>query len=788
MRPPPEAVSSPDGKTVVWIAGDRSGVWSARAGSSDPELLLTVHGAVSDLVFSPDGDQLAFVNARTTGNERHGYTDHSFIAVFRFGSDRLMFVDPAYASDSEPEWSADGRAITFVRRVPGVPEQRLVRPVPESGARLRPTGPPPSEPYPIEAVLAAPFVYDLTTSADGRTLAYLSRESTGRHVYARGEDGVTRRVVEHSDDGQELGSLVLSPGGKALAYVRGGQPGGTWEAIPNPISRATPPERELWIASSDGRRRWPIDAGAQVVEPQFAPSGDRLVWSAASGVMSAALSWTPDGELDVVGEPVCLFALPTAVRMLRMSPDGRHIAWERDGGVELGDVTTGEHARLTAAPGVQFATPAWSPDGTRIALRRTAVGEPWSISVADVPSLALSEVWQAAPGRGEEFYALDQEDQLLWSRDDRIAFAWERDGWRHLYAIPATGGPARLLTPGEGEVEFAGTTFDQSGIVYVTNIGDLGRRHVWSVGFDGETCEPLTQGKYSAWAPTPLAGGPLAVIQATWCEPPAVVVLDVDADVEQTLLPQVPASFPAAHLVEPAVISFDAADGEVAFGQLFVPFEPNGSAIVFPHGGPRRSMLPEWHYGEVYAQLFAFNQYLASQGCVVLSVDYRSGTMRGHDFREASASGRAGASEYNDILGAAHYLAGRPDVDPGRIGIHGLSWGGYLTALALARDSDVFSVGFDQAGVHEFFGEQFPHSPMASIDAWSSPVYVAHGDDDRNVRFSQAVLLARALRVRGVELVEHVFPDETHEMHATFDNLITLYGGGARFLLDHLGA
>jgi dipeptidyl aminopeptidase/acylaminoacyl peptidase len=251
-----------------------------------------------------------------------------------------------------------------------------------------------------------------------------------------------------------------------------------------------------------------------------------------------------------------------------------------------------------------------------------------------------------------------------------------------------------------------------------------------------------------------------------------------------------PAAFPTDEMVEPELIDFPAADDQTAYGQLFVPAEPKGCAIIFPHGGPRRQMLPDWHYIEVYAQLFALNQYLASQGCVVLSVEYRSGIMYGNAFRLAPNAGRQGASEYNDILGAASYLQSRPDVDPERVGIHGLSWGGYIAALALARDSDIFKVGFDQAGVHEFFGTQFPYSPMADIDNWTSPVYVAHGDDDRNVRFSQGVFLAQALQARrpDVELVQHVFPDETHEMHATFENLVTLYGGGSRFLLEHLGA
>jgi len=103
----------------------------------------------------------------------------------------------------------------------------------------------------------------------------------------------------------------------------------------------------------------------------------------------------------------------------------------------------------------------------------------------------------------------------------------------------------------------------------------------------------------------------------------------------------------------------------------------------------------------------------ASRGCVVLSVEYRSSIMRGYAFRNAPGWGTAGASEYQDVLGGANYLKSRADLHVANIGIFGLSWGGYLTAQALARNSDVFKVGFDMAGVHSFPHDAFKYSPAA---------------------------------------------------------------------------
>jgi dipeptidyl aminopeptidase/acylaminoacyl peptidase len=92
----------------------------------------------------------------------------------------------------------------------------------------------------------------------------------------------------------------------------------------------------------------------------------------------------------------------------------------------------------------------------------------------------------------------------------------------------------------------------------------------------------------------------------------------------------------------------------------------------------------------------------ASQGYVVLSINYRSGIGYGLNFREAVNYGASGASEFNDVEGAGLYLRTRADVDPARIGLWGGSYGGYLTALGLARASNLFAAGVDFHGVHDW--------------------------------------------------------------------------------------
>jgi dipeptidyl aminopeptidase/acylaminoacyl peptidase len=224
---------------------------------------------------------------------------------------------------------------------------------------------------------------------------------------------------------------------------------------------------------------------------------------------------------------------------------------------------------------------------------------------------------------------------------------------------------------------------------------------------------------------------------------------------------------------------------------------PPAPAVIFVHGGPPRQMMPGFHYMYYYHNTYAQNQYLASRGYVVLSVNYRLGAMYGRAFREAANAGWRGSSEYKDVLAGAKYLQGLAYVDRKRIGIWGGSYGGLLTALALARNSDIFAAGVDSHGVHDWSallagrgGDApdakeaaklaFDSSPVASVAGWKSPVLFMHGDDDRNVPFSQTTDLIQRLRRQNVEIEQIVFPDEIHDF-LLWRTWVKGYKAGAEF-------
>jgi dipeptidyl aminopeptidase/acylaminoacyl peptidase len=196
-------------------------------------------------------------------------------------------------------------------------------------------------------------------------------------------------------------------------------------------------------------------------------------------------------------------------------------------------------------------------------------------------------------------------------------------------------------------------------------------------------------------------------------------------------------------------------------------------------------MLLGWHYMDYYSNGYAVNQYLAAHGFVVLSVNYRLGIGYGREFHHPEHAGYAGAAEYQDVVAGARFLQSLPNVDGERIGIWGGSYGGYLTALALARNSELFKAGVDLHGVHDWSrlmdelggkpGTRYEKgdrdkalevawnsSPESQLDGWKSPVLLIQGDDDRNVRFQQTVDLARRLEERNLPVEELVLPNEVH--------------------------
>jgi dipeptidyl aminopeptidase/acylaminoacyl peptidase len=640
----------------------------------------------------------------------------------------------------------------------------------------------------VDALLSDPFPTQLRSSPTGKAVAWVADSAGSRNVWVAESPGWTgRKLTPYTgDDGQEITGLEWLADGSGVVYARGGDPNRAGE-LPNPTFVPAGVQQDVWVATLQGGALRKLGAGS---EP--APGGGLIAFVRKDQIWTAGPLTT-----DTATQ---LLHTRGKIGTLRWSPDGTRLAFESARGDHafIGVYDTRAKTLRYLAPGLDVdQDPIWSPDGRSVAfVRRPAVtrteifgpkrtGRPWSIWVADATSGTGRAIWTADEGVGSVFHRLDANDQLFWTAGGVIVFPWERDGWEHLYAVATAGGEPRVLTPGQFEVEQAILTPDRSQVLLTSNQDDSPRRHVWRLNPEKGAPVAVTHGDGIEWSPVS-AGGAIALLRSGARTParPAIVT----AQVTPRDLVAIPANFPAEReLVTPTEVTFPAADGLLLHGQLFLPSDlaagQRRPAIVFFHGGSRRQMLLGFHYMDFYHNCYSINQYLASRGYIVLSVNYRSGIGYGLDFREALDYGATGASEYNDVQGAGLYLRGRSDVDGHHIGVWGGSYGGYLTAMALARSSDLFAAGVDYAGVHDWNLEfdalvpgwdvakdqraraiAFASSPMADVDHWHSPVLLVQGDDDRNVVFSQTVQLAEDLRGRHVHVETIVFPDETHDL------------------------
>ena len=642
----------------------------------------------------------------------------------------------------------------------------------------------------IEKYLNAPFASELSAAPGGGRVAWILNERGARNLWvAAAPDYKGHRLTSYTeDDGQDLGDVVWSPDGRFLVYVRGGDFDNNGDA-PNPRNLPQTPEQAVYAIPFEGGPAKRLGAGNG---PAVSSDG--------------RVAFLKDGQIWMTALTEAKTGGSTPYQAVRAKAFSSDLQWSPDGATLAFTSHRGDHSFIgvyrVANKTVAYLDPSvdrdtwftWSPDSRRIAFLRSAYSSaipvgpvreaatPWSIRVADAVTGAGREIWHAEKGPGSAFRGMDARTQVLWAEGDRLVFPWEHDGWLHLYSVAAGGGREQLLTPGEFEIEHASLSRDRREVLFSSNQDDIDRRHVWRVSASGGKASALMMGEGIEWEPADTGNEAVAFLRSSATEIARAAVKIGKAPVRDLAPTSIPADFPK-DLVKPQQVIFPAADGLSIHGQLFLPAGGGKHpAVVFFHGGSRRQMLLGYHSMHYYSNAYAMNQYLASRGFIVLSVNYRSGIGYGLNFREALNFGNSGGSEFNDVMGAGQYMAARADVDPQRIGVWGGSYGGYLTALALARASSLFAAGVDMHGVTDWSLRSerelnainvdelrqiertaLQSSPLGDVRNWRSPVLLIHGDDDRNVAFNQTVRLVEALRAQGVEFEELIFPGEVHE-------------------------
>jgi Tol biopolymer transport system component/acetyl esterase/lipase len=665
------------------------------------------------------------------------------------------------------------------------------------------------------------FPTELTSCASGGKIAWAIDSAGRRNVYvAESPEYIPRKLTDFKEDnGQEITSLSISNDGKWVVFVVGGEHGGNWEtsAPINPSSNIQGGSVSIWSKEFNGSSIKLLGAGDY---PVINPDSKTVAFIKSSQIYTT--------NIDGTGNDKQLFNTKGTVGSLEWSPNGQQLLFvaNRQDHSIIGVYGNNQNALQWISPSFnKDQSPRWSPDGQSVVFIRTpGTGgspdsmlvrkhNPWSIQKVDISSGKTTQLWKAPITLRGSYPTTHGTTNLHWAANDKIVFLSYEDGWPHLYSIAATGGKPVLLTPGNYMVEHVQMSTDKKWLTFSANTGpdakDIERRHVARVEVDKSGIELLTPGIGLEWTPIFTGDGKsLAFFSATTQRPPIPALIDLTTkDRIPNLIGQslINPALPQSQFVSPKQVIITASDGVKFHADLF---EASGSGkkptIVYVHGGPPRQMLLGWHYSDYYSNAYASNQYLVSKGFNVLVVNYRLGIGYGFDFHKPANAGASGASEYLDIKAAGEWLKTQPFVDPNKIGIYGGSYGGYLTALALARDSRLFSVGVDIHGVHDLtinllsggVNEKYEKapdfdkaiktawlaSPVSSIATWKSPILIIHADDDRNVRFNQSVDLIKRLDKKGVSMETLMIVDDTHHW-MKHSNAVKVYQATADYFI-----
>ncbi len=670
--------------------------------------------------------------------------------------------------------------------------------------------------FSLSQVLSYPFPNALASSHDGKSIAYVLNERGVHSIWFAQAPAFTPHMLYSygTDDGQEISDLSISDDGKYVVYVRGGNHDANWpeRPWPNPDLRDTqePHMQVISLSSSGGTPKVIADGDAPAISPDnarvaFIHDPDNKIWIAPLDGSKAAAQYFFDRADD--GD-------------LTWSPNGGALAFTSSRGDHsfIGVYRDGKPLVFLAPSTNRDFSPQWSPDGTRIAFVRVGgdggppqdplkqYAFPWAIMVANADGGSPHEAWHSGTTLRDSFPEIHG-PQLRWIAGNNLSFISERTNWPQLYAVSANGGAARTITRGKYLIEDTAISPDLETLYYTADSGNLpgddDRRHIFKVSVGGGSPVQVTHGTSSEWWPAATADG-VAYVQAGARKPMTIVHNGTTLDEDQ-----IPKDFPTASMVVPKEVTFRSKDGLLVHGQLFVPAggKAKHPGVIYVHGGPPRQMLLTWHYFDYYSYDYATNQYLANHGIAVLSVNYRLGIGYGHDFHNPPHAGPNGAAEYQDVVAGAKYLQRVPGVDAKRIGIWGGSYGGYLTAMGLSENSDIFKAGYDRHGVHdwtmfsEWFGSQpkryeqpdmkrfmrvaWESSPDAHIATWRSPVMLIQGDDDRNVHFHQMVDLVERLKHTNVHFEQVVIPNETHGFER-WHSWLEANTAGTNFLIREL--
>ena len=369
-----------------------------------------------------------------------------------------------------------------------------------------------------------------------------------------------------------------------------------------------------------------------------------------------------------------------------------------------------------------------------------------------------------------------------WLPNGRVWYASEASGYAHLYSANRDGDDRMVLTSGSWEVERAELLPGRREFLLHTSEASPFVRHAYRMAVTGGPRTQLTREHGGHSVTMSPDGARFADVYSASNLPPELHVATATRGDLARLTTSTSEAFRARAWLKPRIVRIPASDGVPVPARIYTPQEfgvqPNGAAVMFVHGA---GYLHNVHdYWSSYSREYAFNQFLASKGYVVLDVDYRASAGYGRDWRTAIYRWMGGR-DLQDHVDASRYLNAQFGIAPERVGIYGGSYGGFMTLMALFTAPQHFGAGAALRSVtdwahynHGYTGSilNLPQddtlayrrsSPIYFAEGLEDPLLMAHGMVDTNVHFQDIVRLSQRLielGKTGWELA--VYPVEDH--------------------------
>jgi dipeptidyl-peptidase-4 len=598
---------------------------------------------------------------------------------------------------------------------------------------------------------------EIEVSTDGKELLYTSNSDLFvAHLSTGKWEQLTATPAREMD-------ADLSPDGKAVAFRRG------WDLYA--VDVASKRETRLTSGGTETLRNGALDW----VYPEEL-------------YLSTAFWWSPDSksiaylQFDSSQEPVYPHEDILRVRAL-YEPERYPQAGENNAGVRLGVVAAaGGPTRWYDVGDTRdnylIARAGWMPNARGLyVLRFNRVQNRDELLAIDVESGARSTIFEES-----DPHWINLEGDIRFLRDGQH-FLWTSQrgegGFRHIYLYSNDGWDVRQITKGAWEVTAIDAVDENARRIFYTSDEPTHlERHLYSIGFDGQDKRQLTKeaGTHSiSMGP----GGKFYIDTWSSLTEPSRAILHAGDGAELGIYREPDRAAANEYDILPTeIVHFQTPDGVTLYGRLIKPagFEQGKKypVVMTVYGGPGVDLPVHNSWQEI-----SIDQVLAHKGYVVWQTENRGGMGRGHAF-ETAIYHKLGVTELADQVAGVKYLISLGFVDAGRIGIHGWSYGGFMTANALVNAPDVFKAGFAGAPVTSWmnydtiYTERYMGLPKDNPDGYrdtalppkaknlKGKLMLVHNFEDDNVLFQNSLQLVNALQLAGKQFEYMLYPQKSH--------------------------